>query len=65
VSSRVVALTRALFTRVVRTCGSRRRHVVRASGSCVIRVLSRDVRVYRLRASRVSFTCVARIIARS
>jgi hypothetical protein len=55
--------------RVIRTCGARRRRVVRAYISCVILVLSRVARVRfarvatrRLRASRVPLTHVTRLV---
>jgi hypothetical protein len=49
-----------LFARSVRTYGTRRRRVVRASGSCVIRMLSRAVRACCLHAlSHV--VCVRRV----
>jgi hypothetical protein len=45
VPSRVIRVGRALFARAVCTCGSRRRRrAICASGSCVIRVLSRVIR---------------------
>jgi hypothetical protein len=40
---------------VVRTCGARRRRVVRVSGSCVIRVLSYVVRA-------CCFACCSRVV---
>jgi hypothetical protein len=42
--SHSIACRHTSFACVVRTCGSRRRRDVRASGSCVIRVLSRACR---------------------
>jgi hypothetical protein len=72
VPSRVIRVGRALFARTVRTCGSCviRRRAVCASGSCVIRVLSRVVRACRahcrtsLHALHVPFTRVARLATR-
>jgi hypothetical protein len=63
---RAIRVGHALFARAFHTCGSRRRRVVRASGSCVIRVFSRVVHALsrRLRASRVPFTRVTRLVAR-
>jgi hypothetical protein len=47
----------------VRTCGARRRHVVRAYSSCVILVLSRVVRACRACGSHASshVVCVRRV----